>query len=114
MNKYIILVREPDGRADQTTEEQQKTHRANWNKWFEKYGKAGNFLGGSALSLNSKMIKGPEAEVVDDIHKAGTEIVGGYLLIQADNLNSAVEIARAIPVFQADGYLEVRELMATN
>lgn len=114
MTKYIILVREPDGRADQPTEEQQKIHRANWNKWFEKYGKAGNFLGGSALSLNGKMIKGPNVEIVDDIHKVGTEIIGGYLLIQADDLDSAVNIAKEIPVFEVDGYLEVRELMVTG
>ena len=31
MTKYIILVREPDGRADQPAEEQQAAHRANWN-----------------------------------------------------------------------------------
>ena len=114
MTKYIILVREPDGRADQPTEEQNKAHRANWNIWFEKYGIAGNLLGGSALSLNGKMIKGPDAAIVDDIHKVGTEIVGGYILIQADDLDKAVEIAREIPVFEVDGYLEVRELMVTG
>ena len=114
MTKYIILVREPDGRADQPPEEQQATHRANWNRWFDKYGKSGNFLGGSALSLTGKMIKGPNAEVVDEIHKAGTEIVGGYLLITAEDLDAAVAIARAIPVFEVDGYLEVRELQVTG
>jgi len=114
MTKYIILVREPDGRADQPTEEQQAAHRVNWNKWFDKYGKSGNFLGGSALSLTGKMIKGPDAKVVNDIHKVGTEVVGGYLLIQAENLDKAVEMAREIPVFEVDGYLEVRELMVTG
>jgi hypothetical protein len=114
MKKFIILVREPDGRADQPAEEQQKEHRANWNKWFEKYGKSGNFLGGSALSLNGKIIKGREAAVIDEIHKVGTEIVGGYLLVQAEDLDTAVEIAREIPVFEVDGYLEVRELMITG
>ena len=110
MKRFIILVREPDGRQDDHTEEQIKAHRANWNKWFEKYGKSGNFLGGSALSLNGKIITGPGAKVVDEIHKVGTEIVGGYLLITAEDLDAAVAIAREIPVFEFDGYLEVREL----
>ncbi|MBS1524963.1 MAG: hypothetical protein JST19_04905 [Bacteroidetes bacterium] len=114
MQRFIILVREPDGRAVTPPEEENKVHRANWNKWFDKYKKTGNFLGGSALSLNGKLIKGPEAAVIDDIHKTGTEIVGGYLLIQADSLDAAVEIAREIPVFEVDGYLEVRELMVTG
>jgi len=114
MKKFIILVREPDGRSDEHTEQEIIAHRANWNKWFEKYGKTGNFLGGSSLSLNGKMITGPQASVVDDIHKVGTEIVGGYLLIQAEDLDTAVEIAREIPVFEFDGYLEVRELQVTG
>ena len=94
MIKFIILVREPDGRADKQSPEEAQAHRANWNKWFEKYGKSGNFLGGSALSLNGRMIKGTDAQVIDDIHKVRTEIVGGYLLIQAENLDQATEIAR--------------------
>lgn len=110
MQKFIILVREPDGRADDHTKEEIKAHRANWNKWFEKYSKAGNFLGGSALSLNGKIIKGRDATVINEIHKVDTEVVGGYLLIQANDLDKAVEIAREIPVFEFDGYLEVREL----
>src|ERR1700759_4412004 len=114
MTKYIILVREPDGRTVHPTEEEQKIHSANWAKWFGKYREGGNLLGGSALSLNGKMIKGPNAEVIDDIHKVGTEIVGGYLLIQAGDLDEAVAIAREIPVFEVDGYLEVRELMVTG
>lgn len=114
MIKFIILVREPDGRADAQSAAEAQVHRANWNKWFEKYGKSGSFLGGSALSLNGKIIKGPEAEIINDIHKVGTEIVGGYLLIQAENLDEAVAIAREVPVFEVDGYLEVRELMVTG
>jgi len=114
MERYIILVREPDGRAGTPTEEETKAHRANWNKWLEKYSKTGNLQGGSALSLKGKMIKGPDAKVVDGIHKVGTEVVGGYLLIQAENLDEAVTIAREIPVFEVDGYLEVRELMVTG
>ncbi|MBS1530555.1 MAG: hypothetical protein JSU01_09625 [Bacteroidetes bacterium] len=114
MERFLILVREPDGRAVTPTEEETKAHRANWNKWFEKYGKSGNLQGGSALSLNGKMIKGRDAAIINDIHKTGTEIVGGYLLIQAENLDEAVAIAREIPVFEVDGYLEVRELMVTG
>ena len=60
------------------------------------------------------MIKGPNAEVIDDIHKVGTEIVGGYLLLQANNLDEAVEIARELPVYEFNGYAEVRPFKIYN
>lgn len=110
MKEFIVLVREPDGRADQHTAEELKLHREKWNNWFTKYIKSGHFQGGSALSLNGKMIKGVDTHIINDIHKIGSEIVGGYLLLKAEDLNEAVKIAREIPVFEFEGYLEVREL----
>jgi hypothetical protein len=108
MEQFIILLREPDGRADEHAEQEMQEHREKWNNWFVKYAKEGNLVGGNALSLYGKMIKGHNAEVIDDIHKVGTEIVGGYLLLQANNLDEAVEIARQLPVYEFDGYAEVR------
>jgi hypothetical protein len=110
MKRFIVLVREPDGRTDEHTAEELKLHREKWNNWFIKYSKAGNFDGGSALSLTGKIIKGPDAKIINEIHKTGSEIVGGYLLLQAENLDEAVTIAQEIPVFEFEGYLEIREL----
>jgi hypothetical protein len=60
------------------------------------------------------MVRGNDAEVIDDIHKVGTEIVGGYLLIQAEDLDNAVEITRELPVYEFDGYAEVRPFKIYN
>ena len=114
MKQFIVLVREPDGRTDEHTAQELKQHREKWNNWFAKYSKSGKFSGGSALSFSGKLIKGENAEVINDIHKVGTEIIGGYLLLKAGSLDEAVEIAREIPVFEFDGYLEVRELQVDD
>src|ERR1700759_3415145 len=99
MEQFIAILREPDGRADEHAEQDMKEHREKWNNWFAKYAKAGNLLGGNALTLNGKMVKGDEAKVIPDIHKVGTEIVGGYLLLQAADLDEAVEIAQKLPIY---------------
>ncbi|HEY4195075.1 MAG TPA: YciI family protein [Mucilaginibacter sp.] len=109
MEQFIAILREPDGRADEHPEQDMKEHREKWNNWFAKYAKAGNLLGGNALTLNGKMVRGYDAKVIDDIHKVGTEIVGGYLLLQAANLNEAVAIVQELPIYEFDGYAEVRE-----
>ena len=114
MEQFIVILREPDGRADEHIEHDMAEHREKWNEWFAKYAKAGNLLGGNALSLYGKMVKGYDAEVIDDIHKVGTEIVGGYLLLQAEDLDNAVEITRELPVYEFDGYAEVRPFKIYN
>lgn len=60
-----------------------KAHREKMAAWFQKHMQSGHVTGGNALTLNGKQIKGRQAEVINDIHKTGTEIVGGYILLKA-------------------------------
>ncbi|MDH7461011.1 YciI family protein [Chitinophagaceae bacterium 26-R-25] len=108
MQNFLILFREPDGRLDEHSAEEIVVHQSNWKTWLAKWGERLN--GGNSLTLNGKMIKGRNSEVINDIHKVGTEIVGGFLLLKAENLDEAVSIVQSCPIFEFDGYAEVREL----
>lgn len=112
LRDYLVLFREPDGRMDKHADDEIKKHRENWNNWFSTWGKKGNLAGGSALTLNGCVIKGGGDHVINDIYKNGTEIVGGYVLLKARDLNEAVEIMRGCPVYEFGGYAEIRELQS--
>jgi hypothetical protein len=103
-------LREPSGRLLPHTLEETEQHQQNWNEWPEKGSKKGNLAGGSSLTVNGTIIKGQKPKVSNGIHHAGTEIIGGFLLIKADNLEEATEIVRGCPIYEFDGYAEVREM----
>ena len=109
MNNFIIFVREPDGRTEEHTPEAIQQHQLNWKAWFEKWGPTGKFAGGSALSLNGNIVK-DATTIIPGAHQTGLEIIGGYLLLNADDLAEATAIAQSLPVFEFGGYVEVREL----
>lgn len=108
MKNYLVLFREPDGRTEKHSDEEISAHQASWKRWMETYGKAGNLAGGSGLTLNGRIIKGGEVE--NTLHRNGTEIVGGFLLLKADSLDEATAIAKSCPIFEFGGYAEVREM----
>lgn len=110
MKNYIVLFREPDGRTNTHTEAQIEKHQLNWKTWFEKWGKEGKLSGGSGLTLNGKIIQGIDANITDGVHSVGTEIIGGFLLLKAESLDEAAAIAASCPIYEFDGYAEVREL----
>ncbi|MGI4736249.1 MAG: YciI family protein [Janthinobacterium lividum] len=41
----------------------------------------------------------------------GQEFVGGFLLIEAADLDEATQLIASCPVFEADGLAEVREMI---
>ncbi|MCD2425320.1 hypothetical protein LQ567_21215 [Niabella pedocola] len=108
MKKFIALFREPDGRTEQHTENAIKTHRQNWASWMERWHQHIN--GGSGLTLDGRILKDPQSGVIPDIYKNGTEIVGGFLLITANDLDAAAAMMQSCPIFEFGGYVEIREL----
>lgn len=108
MKNYLVLFREPDGRTQPHSEADISRHRQNWKVWFERWGAKGHLAGGSGLTLDGRLIK--EGRASDGIHRVGTEIVGGFLLLKAENLEEAVGIAESCPIYEFDGYAEVREM----
>lgn len=114
MKKYIVIFREADGRENEHSNDAIKQHQENWKNWFSIWGQKGNLSGGSGLTLDGKMIKGKGDIVINDIHKTGTEIVGGYLLLNATDMNEAVEIMKTCPIYEFDGYVEIRALQNQN
>lgn len=113
MKDFIVILREPDGRQDVHDANEVKEHRARMGAWFQQRIQSGNITGGSALTLKGVQIKGHNADVVNDIHHVGAEIVGGYLLLKAADWDNAIEIMQSFPVYEFDGYAEIREFLQT-
>ena len=112
MKHYIVILREPDGRKDPHAPDEITVHRANWNRWLTEH--QHSLRGGTALSLKGVVINGEGA--LQQI-KAGPyqrhddEIVGGYLLLEANDLEHATSIMRTCPAYEFGGFAEIREAM---
>jgi hypothetical protein len=109
MNNYIAIFREPDGRTDTHTPDEIARHREHWAAWWGKWSATENLSSGSALTLEGCLITGDGSTILNQIHRVGTEIVGGFLMLRAESLEEATQIAASCPIYEFGGYAEVRE-----
>jgi hypothetical protein len=72
--------------------------------------KQGQFKGGEPVAEEGRLVTGKAKTVTDGPFGETKDLVGGYLLVVAPNLESATELARGCPVLENDGSVEVREL----
>jgi len=82
-----------------------------WFSWHEKMNAQGIVKHGDALQPHGKHITGKDAVVSDGPFVEGKELIGGYYVIQAENLDEAVEVAKDFPDFDMGGTVEIREVM---
>jgi hypothetical protein len=106
----MVFFGNEDLTSPNTQERMQK-----WGQWFQELGQSGRLAGGEALTPNpGKRIIGKNKQVKDGPFAESKEIISGFGIILAENLEEAIEIAKGCPVYDIDGSLEVREVMDTG
>ena len=81
--------------------------------WFEGLNERGKIKGAQPLSGQGRVISGSDGRfVVDGPFSETKEAVGGYLVLQANSLDEAVEIARSMPTLRYGISVEVRPILA--
>lgn len=81
--------------------------------WFDGLNERGKVKGGQPLGSQGRTISGTNGRfVMDGPFAESKEAVGGYLVLQAKDLDEAVEIARLSPVLRYGVTVEVRPILA--
>jgi hypothetical protein len=108
MEKFIYLFR--GGLDSRLSPEAMQAHMQKWMVWMESLGKKGNLVGGEPLQPSGKQVSGKNKAVTDGPFVEAKEMVGGYLIVNAKDIDEAVEISKGCPIFEMDGKLEVRPI----
>jgi hypothetical protein len=113
MSDYLYIFRGGEFRAGepQQSPEAMQAHMQKWMAWIKELTVKGIFKGGEPLAKEGKVLQGRGKRVTDGPYAEAKDIVGGYLLVEAKDIDHAVELSRACPIFDVDGSLEVRPVM---
>ncbi len=82
-----------------------------WNQWIGGLANEGKVVGAERLASGGVLIKGRNKQVVDGPYTESKDIIGGYLLIHAQDQKTACDIAMGCPIYENDGAVEVREVV---
>jgi hypothetical protein len=112
MKEFLYLFRGGDaGDMDPIqSPEQWEKHMIQWKKWMVSLAEQGKLTGGQPLNKEGKVLTGSGKKITDGPFVEGKEIVGGYLLVKANDLKEATELAKGCPIFDNNGIVEVREI----
>ncbi|MDN3669398.1 YciI family protein [Echinicola jeungdonensis] len=110
MNEYLLIIRGGEDLAATMSPEEMQSHMQDWQKWMGGLAENGKFVGGQPLMNEGKSLVEKGRKVIDRPLAEGKEMVGGYIILKANSLVEATELAKGCPGFQHDCTLEVREI----
>ena len=113
MTEFMYLFRGGDHMMASESPEVMQAHMQKWMVWMEQLGKEGKLNGGVPLKQGGKTVS-PDGIVTDGPFAEGKELVGGYLIVRANDIDEATEISKGCPILEAGGSIEVREVQPSS
>jgi hypothetical protein len=111
MEKFMFIFQGGQRMNNQSPEEMQD-HMGKWMAWIEKLNKAGQYVSGEPLVPGGKLVSGRNGNsVTDGPYTEGKEVVGGFFVITARDINEAVNISKECPGLEVGGTVQVRQVM---
>jgi len=102
-SQYLLLARGTHWDKVLSPEEIEK-FMSRVDAWFDRLNQQGKVKAGQRLADERKIISGEKGRTVTDGPFAESkETIAGYMLLQVDNLDEAVEIAKEWPFLEIDG-----------
>ncbi len=114
MSNYLFLFRGGDTRRIEQSPEEMQEHMQKWGAWMGGLKEKGKLVDGLPLAKDGKVVEKGGEVITDGPFAEGAEVVGGYLIVTADDLQGAVDISKECPIFEHNGNVEVREIMSMN
>ena len=87
-------------------------HLKSWSVWIGELAQQGHQPGGDPVQTGGRTIRGKAKVVTDGPYAELKDLVTGNLVIEAESLDAATELALGCPIFAYGGSVEVRPVAA--
>lgn len=112
MNEFLLIFRRDFNPLEsQLSPEQLQKMMKEWQNWMGSIAAQNKLVNaGNRLSADGKVVK-PGALVTNGPYVETKEAIGGYILIRAETLDEAAEMAKGCPILMIGGNVEVRTIV---
>lgn len=111
MEKFIFIFRGGINHAHNANDSEAAAKNMQaWMNWIGSLIKNGTLVNTDPLQPSGKQVSGINKTVTDGPYVEANEMIGGYLVVNANDIDNAVEISKGCPIFDEDGKVEVRPI----
>ena len=108
MTEFVYFYR---GYELPASPEEMQKKTAKWMTWLKDLSDKGYMKSlGEPLHPDGKVVKGTKRQVIDGPYAEAKDVVGGYSIIMARDIQQAVEFSLGCPIFEDGGSVEVRPI----
>lgn len=111
MKEFMMIFIGGENEAANLSPEEGGKRMQQWFAWIEDLQSKDLYVEGKPLIPTSKRVSGPDQVVTDGPFIDSKELVGGYFIVKAKDMDHAISMTDGFPNYDLGGQVEVREVM---
>jgi len=111
--QFMMIFRFQPNPAYQPTQEELNQSQQQWGTFIGNLANAGKFVSTNQLGFNGKVLSA-DLSVAEGINVAEGQTLGGNMIVNAETIDEAIELAKGCPILHMGGTVEVRDIMPMN
>ena len=113
MANFMYLFRGNQTAQRSMSPEQMQQTMKKWMGWIDTLKENGHVKAlGERLDVTGKVVRGKAKNVTDGPYVEVKDAVGGYMLVEAKDMDQAVELSKGCPILEGDGTVEIRPIVS--
>jgi hypothetical protein len=113
MKEFMMIFRMTPDPTFQMSPEDLSANIKQWQDWIGGIAAQGKFLSTNQLGFEGKTLKA-KSLITDGPYAEVKEIIGGYVIVKAENIDEAIGLAEGCPILFIGGNVEVRDIIKMN
>jgi hypothetical protein len=110
MTKYLYLFRGGSEGYSKLTPEELAQDTQNWMNWMGGIAQKGMKIEGLPIARAGKVVS--SSDIKDSTFGSGDDVVSGYILLEAENIEQAINESKNCPIVALGGTVEIREVLS--
>jgi hypothetical protein len=109
MKEFMLLFKAPAAGSGLSPELAQ-AQMQKWYSWVGQLKTDGIYVDGRPLVKGGKSVSGKNRTVTDGPFAESKELIGGYFIVKAKDIDAALAITKDFPDYELGGSIEIREV----
>jgi hypothetical protein len=117
MSQFIYLYRSSEAARQEGmgTPERAQQNMQRWMAWLKELDAKGHLKDhGQPLERTGRVVRGKTKAITDGPYAEAKDLVGGFSIVEARDIDEAVELSRGCPGLDVGGVVEVRPVMSMD
>jgi len=110
MKEFMMIFHGGDYESGDLSPDKIQEKMVLWNKWIAELREDDLFINGHALKNQAARVKGDDLLLTDGPFVETNELVTGYIVLKAKDLDHARSLSAGYPDYDLKGKVEIREI----